>query len=112
MLPYVAQGAAQSVEDAGVLAAVLSLISKKEDINSALQVYERVRKERAESIQKSAATTRVALHLPDGKEQRERDEKMRMANDKGNKNPDLWGDDEWQRYDFLEIIYHFYNNNN
>lgn len=38
-LPYIAQGAAQAVEDAGVLAAVLSLIDDKEDIHAALLVY-------------------------------------------------------------------------
>jgi salicylate hydroxylase len=38
-LPYVAQGAAQAVEDAGVLSAVLSLISNKADVHSALLIY-------------------------------------------------------------------------
>lgn len=38
-LPYIAQGAAQAVEDAGVLAAVLSLINDKADIHAALLVY-------------------------------------------------------------------------
>ncbi|PYH87412.1 FAD/NAD(P)-binding domain-containing protein [Aspergillus ellipticus CBS 707.79] len=91
MLPYVAQGAAQAIEDAGVLACVLSLT---EDIDSALAVYERVRKERAEKIQKSAAVTRKALHLPDGEEQRKRDEAIRGPG----KNPDLWADHDWQDF--------------
>jgi salicylate hydroxylase len=38
-LPYVAQGAAQAAEDAGVLAAVLSRIGDKEDIHIALLIY-------------------------------------------------------------------------
>jgi salicylate hydroxylase len=38
-LPYVAQGAAQAAEDAGVLAAVLSLINDKADIHTALLIY-------------------------------------------------------------------------
>jgi salicylate hydroxylase len=38
-LPYVAQGAAQAAEDAGVLATVLSLISDKADIHTALLIY-------------------------------------------------------------------------
>lgn len=38
-LPYVAQGAAQAAEDAGVLAAVLSMINKKADIHTALLIY-------------------------------------------------------------------------
>src|SRR5882762_2808491 len=38
-LPYVAQGAAQAAEDAGVLAAVLSLIRDEADIHIALLIY-------------------------------------------------------------------------
>ena len=38
-LPYVAQGAAQAAEDAAVLAAVLSLITDKADIHTALLIY-------------------------------------------------------------------------
>jgi salicylate hydroxylase len=39
-LPHLAQGAAQAVEDAAVLAVVLSKIDKKEDVHAALKVYE------------------------------------------------------------------------
>jgi salicylate hydroxylase len=77
MLPYVAQGAAQGIEDAGALACVLAKIGSKEEIGDALKVFESVRKERAERIQSSAGETRRVLHLDDGKEQRERDRKMR-----------------------------------
>lgn len=38
-LPYVAQGAAQAVEDAGVLAAVLALMEDKSDVHVALLIY-------------------------------------------------------------------------
>lgn len=38
-LPYIAQGAAQAAEDAGVLAAVLSMIRTKAEIHAALLVY-------------------------------------------------------------------------
>lgn len=101
MLPYVAQGAANAIEDAGVLACALSLIpsSEQKDIESALRVYELVRKKRGEDIQASAAETRRALHLPDGEEQRKRDEAMRKSGEgKGGKNPDLWADSEWQDF--------------
>ncbi|PYI07409.1 FAD/NAD(P)-binding domain-containing protein [Aspergillus sclerotiicarbonarius CBS 121057] len=91
MLPYVAQGAAQAIEDAGVLACALSLT---EDLDGALAVDERVRKDRAEKIQKSAAVTRKALHLPDGDEQRKRDEAIRGPG----KNPDRWADQDWQDF--------------
>lgn len=114
MLPYVAQGAANAIEDAGVLACALSLGGKSEDgIDVALAVYQLVRKERAERIQNSASTTRRALHLPDGPEQRERDSAIAAAspgaegaasssgNDApadGKHNPDLWADQEWQEF--------------
>lgn len=98
MLPYVAQGAAQAIEDAAVLTCVLSMIDDEEHIDMALEIYELVRKHRGEAIQQSAATTRNALHLPDGPAQILRDEAMAG---KG-KNPDLWADREWQ--DFVSLV--------
>lgn len=94
MLPYVAQGAAQAVEDAGVLT---EAFSKTSNIQLALAVYELVRKERAEKIQTSTVDTRNTLHLPDGEAQEKRDEKIRAAN-KGGSNPDKWADPGWQEY--------------
>ncbi|KAL2044759.1 hypothetical protein N7G274_002534 [Stereocaulon virgatum] len=91
MLPYVAQGAAQAIEDAGVLTVSLSLA---DDVPTALSVYEAVRKSRGEAIQNSAASTRIALHLPDGKEQEERDAAIAGTGP----NPDLWADQGWQDF--------------
>ena len=91
MLPYVAQGAAQAIEDAGVLSIALSLA---DDVPTALRVYERVRKTRGELIQESAVKTRNALHLPDGPEQERRDAAMAGTGP----NPDLWANCEWQDY--------------
>ncbi|KAG9588546.1 FAD/NAD(P)-binding domain-containing protein, partial [Aureobasidium melanogenum] len=94
MLPYLAQGAAQAIEDAGVLQVVLNKSST--DIGLAIKIYEQVRKARGEAVQASASEVRTALHLPDGPEQRERDYKIRFAGqDKGN-NPDLWADKDMQ----------------
>lgn len=111
MLPYVAQGAAQGIEDAGALACVLSKLDSVDQIESALNVFQAVRKERAEKIQSSASATRQVLHLPDGEEQRVRDQRMRGAGKpKSNgrdsrateanngRNPDLWADEQWQQY--------------
>lgn len=95
MLPYVAQGAAQAIEDAAVLTCTLSIT---DDVDCALKVYELVRKERAERIQNSAAETRKALHLPDGEEQRKRDAAISASKEKGGHNPDLWADREWQDF--------------
>lgn len=96
MLPYVAQGAAQAIEDAGVLQCVLTKAS--DSIPLALGVYESVRKARAEAVQGSAATTRKALHLPDGPEQRERDRKIQEAGKGEGENPDLWADKSFQEF--------------
>lgn len=91
MLPYVAQGAAQAIEDAGVLQCVLAKSST--NIPLALEVYESVRKARGEAVQSSAFTTKKALHSPDGPEQRERDAKIANASQGlGGENPDLWAD--------------------
>ncbi|KAE8391697.1 hypothetical protein BDV23DRAFT_171468 [Aspergillus alliaceus] len=70
VLPYVAQGAAQAVEDAAALTLCLSLT---QDIPTAFREYELHRKDRAERIQHSATATREVLHLPDGEAQRQRD---------------------------------------
>lgn len=94
MLPYVAQGAAQAMEDAAVLTCVLSLIDDLQDIDLAIEIYEGVRKHRGEAIQLSAAQTKHALHLPDGPAQVKRDEAMAGTG----RNPDLWADREWQDF--------------
>lgn len=76
MLPYVAQGAAQGVEDAAVLAVALK---QTPDISLALDVWEYLRKPRGEALQRSGAGMRTALHLPNGPEQRARDAAWRAA---------------------------------
>ncbi|KGO74770.1 Monooxygenase, FAD-binding [Penicillium italicum] len=96
MLPYVAQGAAQAVEDAAALGVVLSVISSREEIPRALSVYERSRKKRAETVQQSGSENRVTLHLPDGPEQIARDAQFK-ASANGN-NPDKWSDRRTQEF--------------
>lgn len=97
MLPYVAQGAAQAIEDAGVLQCALAKSST--NITLALEVYESVRKARGEAVQSIANVTKKALHLPDGPEQRERDQKIKNAlGGKGGENPDLWADSTFQDF--------------
>ncbi|KAL4936599.1 hypothetical protein BDV06DRAFT_89991 [Aspergillus oleicola] len=97
MLPYVAQGAAQAVEDAAALGIVLSEITSKSEIPLALQAYEKSRKQRAETVQQSGTLNRVTLHLPDGPEQEARDEQFR-ASLKGGANPDKWSDRQTQEF--------------
>ncbi|CAG7928169.1 unnamed protein product [Penicillium olsonii] len=96
MLPYVAQGAAQAVEDAAALGVVLSAISSREEIPLALNAYEKSRKERAETVQQSGSENRITLHLPDGPEQIARDAQFK-ASASGN-NPDKWSDLRTQEF--------------
>lgn len=95
--PYVAQGAAQAVEDAGALGVILSSISSKSDIPVALKAYQRSRKERAEQVQQSGKLNRLALHLPDGPEQQQRDEMFRLAMEGSSESPDRWVDEKTRK---------------
>jgi salicylate hydroxylase len=105
MLPYVAQGAAQAIEDAG---AIVAALTQTDDVELAIAVYEQVRKDRGETVQSSAAQVRKALHLPDGPEQQARDKKIRAASQGVGKNPDLWADTGFQEFvwgtDIMKIV--------
>lgn len=96
LLPYVAQGAASGIEDAGVLAAALTCTA---DVPLALGVYQAMRKERAERISASAAATGRNLHLPDGPEQEARDLVFRRQREGlADDSMDKWCDGEWQNF--------------
>ncbi|KAI1634783.1 putative salicylate hydroxylase [Biscogniauxia mediterranea] len=95
MLPFVAQGAANAIEDAGTLTAAFTCT---DNVGLALKVYEAVRKERGEKIQASATATGKSLHLPDGEEQRKRDREIMMASRGDGRNPDRWNDREWNQF--------------
>lgn len=71
MEPFQAQGAAQAVEDAYVLAVCLA--DGEDDPVGALSRYERIRRERAEELQTSSAAAANVFYLPDGEPQRARD---------------------------------------
>lgn len=74
MLPFMAQGAAQAIEDAATLAAVL--VQPAADIPRALRRYESLRLPRTARIQVTAAGNKTRNHLSDGPQQRERDSNM------------------------------------
>ena len=97
--PYIAQGAAQAVEDAASLGCVLSQISDRSQIPQALEIYEQSRKTRVEIIQRLGTLNRLQLHLPDGSDQIVRDRKLREADKPGRRSPDKWVDAPTQ--DFL-----------
>jgi salicylate hydroxylase len=80
MLPMMAQGAAQSIEDGAALAALLQAMPG--DVPGALQRYEAVRKPRATRLQEMSATNRIRFHLPDGPEQEKRDAALATSGDR------------------------------
>jgi salicylate hydroxylase len=71
MEPFQAQGAAQAVEDAYVLAECLA--DQPDDAFGALRRYEVIRMNRAVGLQTSSHAAAESFYLPDGEEQRERD---------------------------------------
>ena len=73
MLPFVAQGAAQAIEDGVTLTACLQ---KYDDIPEALAHYQALRLPRTAHVQSLAANNKIRFHLPDGPEQVARDAKM------------------------------------
>ena len=80
MLPMMAQGAAQSIEDGAALASLLQAMPG--GIGGALARYEAVRKPRATKLQQASAANRERFHLPDGPEQQKRDEAIAASGDR------------------------------
>ena len=80
MEPFQAQGAAQAIEDAFILAECLENTSGDE-VEAALGHYEQARMQRAEDLQESSRAAANVLYLPDGDEQRQRDERYRTLLD-------------------------------
>jgi len=72
MLPFFAQGAAQAVEDAAVLAGCLAGASPA-SLPAALQRYEQIRRPRASQVQRMSRGREVQNHLDDGPAQAARD---------------------------------------
>jgi salicylate hydroxylase len=70
MYPFMAQGAAQAIEDCTVLAACLSAGG---DPVAALRRYERLRLPRVSRLQQMSRANKTRFHLPDGPAQEQRD---------------------------------------
>src|SRR5215469_2190352 len=74
MFPFFAQGAAQSIEDAAVLAACLARATDgRQGQEAALRRYESLRLSRTRQLQQVSHARARINHLPDGPEQRSRD---------------------------------------
>ena len=80
MLPMMAQGAAQAIEDGAALASLFKAMPG--DVSGALARYETVRKPRATRLQEMSALNRKHYHMPDGPEQEKRDELMAISGDR------------------------------
>ena len=101
-LPHLAQGAAQAIEDAAVIAVALAHLPDREPatVSQALKGYEHLRKNRAETLVDLAAASGRSLHLGEGEAKKERDRLFQEAKEKGAKGaevPDKWADAEVQR---------------
>ncbi|KKY16108.1 putative salicylate hydroxylase [Diplodia seriata] len=109
-LPHLAQGAAQAIEDAAVLAEVLARMPDQapETVNRTLRVYQELRKERAETLVELAAASGRALHLGEGAAKEERDKQFAALKEKkGGAVPDKWADADVQKkiygHDCMEV---------
>jgi salicylate hydroxylase len=78
MLPFLAQGAAQCVEDAATLADCLKT-AKSDTVEPALKRYEELRRPRANRVLMLSRGREIQNHLPDGPEQERRDEALAAA---------------------------------
>lgn len=94
MLPYLAQGAAQAVEDAAVLRQCLK---REDNLSTALKTYERIRRPRATLIVGQTRRHQYILHVDDGEEQKERDKKLARN---WEENPIFWGYDQRMKWLF------------
>lgn len=76
MLPFMAQGAAQAIEDGAALGACLRQLGPAAGAGSvaaALRRYEQARLPRTARLQAMSAGNKTRFHLPDGPDQRHRD---------------------------------------
>jgi salicylate hydroxylase len=89
MLPFMAQGAAQAIEDGATLTACLAR-SSRADIPTALRRYEQLRLPRASRVQAMSAANKTRFHLADGPEQEERDAEMETGSTDWSKTAIAW----------------------
>ena len=75
MLPFMAQGAAQAIEDGAALATCLSQTAAR-DVSEALRRYESLRLPRASRVHGLSEVNKTRFHLPDGAAQQARDAEM------------------------------------
>lgn len=79
MLPFFAQGAAQALEDALLLADCVRDVAAP-GLPAALQRYDAIRRPRASRVQLMSRGRELRNHLPDGPEQQQRDAELAGGN--------------------------------
>jgi len=77
--PYKGQGASMAIEDGAVLGNLLSRISHISQLGPLLKAYQDLRLPRTTEMQESSRLSGRIFHLPDGPEQRKRDQNMKKA---------------------------------
>ncbi|MGJ7511512.1 FAD-dependent monooxygenase [Variovorax sp. GT1P44] len=75
MLPFMAQGAAQAMEDGATLASCLAG-RHRDEVRDALAQYESLRLPRTARLQALSASNKLRFHLDDGPAQQQRDAEM------------------------------------
>ena len=81
MYPFMAQGAAQAIEDGATLAACL-VAGGDGNPAEALRRYERLRRPRVTRLQDMSRANKIRFHLPDGPAQMARDAEWEAAGDR------------------------------
>lgn len=98
-LPHLSQGAAMSIEDAAVIAEVLSRVpdTRPATISRALKAYELLRKDRTTALVDMAAFSGRQLHLGEGADKEERDRQFREHKEGKGAIPDKWASPDVQQ---------------
>ena len=98
-LPYLAQGAAQAVEDGAVLGALFERVEGRSQIPDILVIFESLRKARTTRVVQGSTALRDIFHMVDGKRQKERDRQL-LEDTPFDGYPNRWADPVFQPWLF------------
>ncbi|KAL9073919.1 MAG: hypothetical protein Q9157_004565 [Trypethelium eluteriae] len=99
MLPYLAQGAAQGLEDAACLSVLFAHVRDRIEIPHLLSIYERLRMPRAHETKRRSKVMRDINSMIDGPEQEKRDREL-LANELSEGLSVFWSHPEAQLWTF------------
>ncbi|WEW55625.1 3-hydroxybenzoate 6-monooxygenase superfamily protein [Emydomyces testavorans] len=98
-LPYLAQGAAQALEDGAFIGTLFENIEDESQLSDVLAIYEKVRKPRTTRVVRGSTALRDIFHMHDGPAQEERD--RILLNEKPFIGyPNRWADPVFQKFLF------------